>query len=143
VANPAVGIKDILVAKGLGTFAATTGWGIFIAVEPVSPDTAITIYNSGGSAPNPVWLVDYPSVQVRVRGTVNGYQAAYSKMVAVRDTLLGYPSSDLNGDRWVAVNQIGELVELGQDDSNRPLFVVNFRLIIEPAKSAESNREPI
>ena len=137
---PSEGIKDLLVAASVGTFAATSGWGIFINKEPAAPNTTITIFDTGGFTPNPKWLLDYPSVQVRVRGDKSGYVDAQTKIIQVKDVLLGLDSQDLNGDRWVAVNMQGDILSLSNDQNERPLFVVNFRLIIQPAASAETNR---
>jgi len=130
----AVGIKDVLEVASVGTFGATTGWGIFISREPdTDQDTVITIYNTGGEDPNPRYLLDFPSVQVRVRGDRGGYQAAHTKAVDIRDALLGLPSQLLNGDQWVAVNEIGSINQLGYDENDRPLFTLNYGLIIQPA----------
>lgn len=127
------GIKDLLVAAGVGTFAATTGWGIFISKMPDEPDSIVSIMETGGFPANPRWLIDYPSVQVMIRGDKGGYQAAKAKALAVRDALLGLPSQVINGDGWDSITDIGGLIELGYDDSNRPKFSTNFSLIIEPA----------
>lgn len=131
--NPTVGIKNLLVAAGAGTYGATSGWGIFLGKLPTAPDTAIAITSSSGSPSNPKYLIDYPSVQVLVRGAKNGYEAAYDKALAVQNALLGLPSQTVNGDLWVQVNQIGSITEMGFDDNNRPLLSVNFALIVEPA----------
>ena len=143
MAGAAVIIKDVLVGAGVGTFAATTGWGIYIAREPPAPDTTITIYNTGGADPNPAWLLDFPTVQVRVRGARLGYQAAFAKVVEVKDFLLGRASGLVGTDQLDAVNQSSDILDLGFDDSNRPVIVVNFRLIVEPAQSVNTNRAPI
>lgn len=141
MADPAEGIKDLLVTAAVGTFNATTGWSIRIAKEQDKPDTHITCYSSGGLASNPKWLLDFPSVQVRVRGAASGYVAARTKMQSVKDTLLGIASQTLNGDRWVAINSIGDINNLGFDDNNRPIFSINFALIIEPVSG--DNRDPL
>jgi hypothetical protein len=139
----AEGAKDLLVAAGVGTFGAPTGWGIFINKQPTTPDTVITAYASGGLDPNPQWLLDFPSLRVQVRGAPGGYVAAQSKAKDVKDALLGLPSQDLNGDRWVSVLMNGDILSLGHDEENRPLFSINFSLIIEPANVAGDNRVPL
>ena len=71
--------SGILVTAGVGTIGATSGWRIGVAVEPDGsgiPDTTITLFDTGGFSPNPKWIIDEPSVQIRVRGSPNGYQAA-------------------------------------------------------------------
>lgn len=143
MSDPAVGIKDLLVAAGIGTFAGTSGWAIFIGKLPQKPETAIAIVNTGGETSNPKYLLDYPSVQVLLRGAKNGYQTAYSKALAIKNALLGLPSQTINSDWWVQVNMIGEIASLGFDENDCPMFSVNFSLIIEPASSVGMNRTPL
>lgn len=132
--DPAEGTKDLLVTAGVGTFGATTGWGIYISKEPESPDSVITITNAGDHFPaNPKWLLDYPTVQVRVRGDKGGYQAAHAKAIEVRDALLGLPSQTLNGDVWEIVVEVGGINWLGFDEQNRPRMSMNYNLTIQPA----------
>lgn len=83
-------VKDKLVAASIGTFASTSAWGIFINTEPDLPDSCITLYDTGGPAPeecfsrsiNPLLR---PSIQVRVRGTT--YLATFAKMKAIINVL--------------------------------------------------------
>lgn len=141
MSSPSEGIKDLLVAAGTGVFAATTGWGIYIGKMPDDPDTCITVYDSGGEPSDPKWLVDYPYVQVRVRANVAGYLTAEAKIKEVVSELLGLPSQDLNGDRWVSVTQISAPAFIGYDEKQRPEFTTNFRIIIEPATG--TNRQSL
>ena len=76
-------LKDLMVEKGLGKFAGTAPWGIFIAKEPTEPINSITLFDTTGirevtkayNSPN----YFYPSgFQVRVRGT--SYLEAKSKI---------------------------------------------------------------
>lgn len=133
----------ILVSNSIGVIAASSGWGIYISEEPLEPDTVITLFDAGGLPPNPKWLLDYPSIQIRVRGARGGYVAARQKIVDIRDALLGLTSQTIGDTRWVSVTMPGDITPLGYDDSKRPLLVVNFRLIIEPAASALTNRTAI
>lgn len=133
MSSPSEGIRDLLVAAGIGTYAATTGWSIHISKQPDKPDTAITIYDSGGRPKNPRWLLDFPTVQVRVRGLVNGYLAARAKCEDIDNALVGLPSQDLNGDRWTMLTQISAPTFLGYDENQRPEFSMNYQLTIEPA----------
>jgi len=130
-----VGAKSLLTAH-----AAISGWQIEIGAMPESPDKVITIYDTGGQAPNPKWLLDFPTLQVMVRGAVGTYLDTFVEAKAVKDILLGTPSQDLNGDRWVSITQNGELGFLGRDEDERPLFSVNFALIIEPQTVTNSHR---
>lgn len=139
---PSVSAKDILESASVGTFNSGA-WPIHISKQPTDQDQAITIYDSGGLAPLPKWLLDFPSIQVVVRGNENSYSETYDKVKAVKDALLSLPSQDINGDRWVSVTMIGESAFLGYDEKSRPEFALNFRLIIEPADAAGDHRDPL
>lgn len=126
----------------LTTHVATSGWQIEIGISPATPDRVIQIVDTQGIGlpPNPKWLLDFPTCQVMVRGTVSGYVAAWTEARAVKDLLLGVDSQDVLGDRLVAVNMNGDLGFIGRDDKERPLFAMNFALIVEPAVTPETNR---
>lgn len=141
MSSPAEGIKDILVDASVGTFAALTGWGIFVSKQPDTPHTSITVYDSGGVASNPQWRIDFPSVQVIVRGIPGGYLEAWAKAKEVKDALLGWPSQEHNGDWWVSIAMISDIAHIGYDTQNRPELSINFKLIIEPATG--TNRESL
>lgn len=139
--NPLEHLADLLVAASVGARAAQSGWGIFAGKAPLTPDTVITLYNTGGLVPNPKWLLDYPSIQAIIRGAKSGGAATYDKAREVRDTLLGCDSQTINGERLVAINMVGDIATLGFDDNNREMYSVNFSLIVEPA--AGLNRVPL
>lgn len=133
MAEPEDGIKDLLVAAGVGTFAASSGWGIFIGPQPTKPDTTITIREYAAEAPMPKWLIDFPSVQTMIRGSPGGFVAAKTKAREVLDALHSIPSQDLNGDRWDSIRALNNPAYIGKDETERPMFSINFTLIIEPA----------
>ena len=130
---PEIGIKDLLVSSGVGTFAASSGWGIFIGRLPTSPDTAIACIKAGGRSPFPHLLLNFPSVQVMIRGSSGGYEAAEAKARAVVDALLGIPSQTINNDDWGGITQLGDVISLGFDEKDRPIFSCNFSIIMEPS----------
>lgn len=145
--NVHIGVKDILVEKTVGVYVAaaqTAPWSIFLENEPEGkPDRAISVWVRGGENANPAWLLDYPRVQVRVRAEDGSPVVAHTKASDVLEALNGYPSHTRSGDRWVGIWNRGGVVSMGKDKNNRPFFVVNFQLIIEPATSAFTNRQPL
>lgn len=138
---PSIGAKDKLVAASIGVFDTVGPWSVFLSKLPDSPDEVISLFDSGGLAPNPKWLLDYPDISVIVRGKT--YQATFDKMKAVKDALLGLPAQVINGDRWDGVTQIGEFAFVGYDNKDRPQFSTTFRVILEPADAAGDNRSPL
>lgn len=142
--DPAVACKDLLVAAGLGTFAGTAAFSIFIGQLPDKPDALILVNVVGGLDPEARLLLNYPSVHVTVRGFRSGYMAASDMAYnGVVKTLLGMSPTMLGNDMYRSCVQIGDVAYLGQDDNNRPLFSTNFRFFVEPEAVAGSHRVPI
>lgn len=133
-------IKDLLEADSKGA-----EWTIEIGVMPDTPNAIVVIADTGqGADPNPKWLLDFPTVQVMIRGAVSSYTVTWAVYKAVKDILLGATSQTINDDRFVAINITGDLGFIGRDENNRPLFSVNFQLIVEPQVPAgTTNRESL
>lgn len=122
----------------------TNAWKIGIGKMTDKPDQQIVIYDAPGQRPDPKWLLDYPYIQVMVRGIPQGYQSAIAKMRDVYDFLLGvYPATFGNGDRLDAVTGLTSPSLIGYDVNDRPRISVNLRLIFEPAASQFTNRLPL
>lgn len=132
--SPAAGANSLLVTATIGTFAALTGWSLNIGKLPTTPDTAIACVDTGGVTPNPLFALNFPSVQTLVRGAPGDYIGAHDKGRDVIDVLLGLGDSVVDGDSWEGITQIGDLSFLGYDERNRPLFSANFSIHVEPAE---------
>jgi len=144
MAHPSLGIKDLLVGAvpPIGQWeTSNAAWPIYISKLPDKPDQCIAIYDTGGQAPDPKWLLDYPNVVVMVRAKT--YIDARQKIQDIRSRILGLPSQDINGDRWVSITQMGDIVDAGHDEKDRQLLTATFRLIIEPAGDSYTNRLPL
>lgn len=142
--DPAAGAKSLLITAGVGidfSAGSSADWQIFLGRFPASPDAVLLCMNTGGSAPNPKWLLNYPSIQVLIRGAKSGYLAGEAKAREVMDALLGLPSQDVAGDRWVSITAASDVAFIGFDDVDRPTWSVNLRLIIEPATG--TNRQAL
>jgi hypothetical protein len=142
---PSVMVKDLLVLKGYKwNIQPLEDWQVFIGKQSISLNRCIAIYDVGGLAPNPRWLLDEPSLQVKVRGNPNDYSTAWQKSKEVSDIILGVPSyTTTGGTRVNHINAIGDVAFTGWDDSERPEFTFNFRMIIEPPTNANTNRQPL
>lgn len=130
-----VGAKSLIAAHVI-----ISGWTTEIGVMPKTPDKVIMISDTGGPTPNPKWLLDFPTIQVMVRAGTNGYLIGWAEAKAVKDILLGCDSRNVNDDRWVAVNIASDLAFIGRDENERPLFSINFQLIVEPQTNSDTNR---
>jgi hypothetical protein len=143
MASQSLGAKGLLVSAAVGSATPTDDWSIHVSKMPPTPDKAIAIFDTGGTGegPSPKWLLDYRTMQVRVRSNADDYTGAYNKMQDVKDVLLGLPAQAVLGDRWDGVTILSDITFIGRDDNDRPELSINFRLIIEPATNALTHRE--
>ena len=75
--SPAHDIALHIAGPGIGTFGGATGWTIAVGTGASSPDTTITLYDTGGEGPDTDELdIERQSIQVRVR---SGKKAACIK----------------------------------------------------------------
>lgn len=125
-------LATYLDSLAIGSLTAGS-WRIFAAKMPKEPDQTISVFAAGGKDANPKWLIDYPTLNVRVRGAPNDWEAPMTKMLAIKDALLGLPGQDLSGDRWVGINMQGDIKDMGIDDLGRYMISADFSCIVEPA----------
>lgn len=135
--SPAEILSTLLPAN---TLDGSSGWKRYIGNLPGSPDKVAAFMDSGGMNPHPSLLLDFPSVQVLVRGPKDSYGEAYAKARVIRDALLGITSQDVVSEaathRLVSVTLVGDLNSIGNDTVDRPMISINFRTIWEPPSGA-------
>lgn len=138
MASPAEQLSDLVDSS------IYTNWQLVIGQMLSKPDQCIVYYDTGGQNPNPRWLVDYSTIMVHVRANPNSYGDGFAKIRQIRDSLLGKDSVTLaSGDRLINITCMGDCAFLSYDDSQRPLFSVNFRAIIEPVTNSLVQRDPL
>lgn len=128
-------VKDWLVTAGIGQFASSSDWGIYIGVEPDSPSKSVTIFDVPGPT-GTVELdrsipVDQSRIQARVRSL--GYVAGRTKMNAILTALEAKVNSEevegLDTVHYAAVIQLAsDMTYLGRDGKQRHIFTWNFQI---------------
>lgn len=143
--SPSSEAHELLLTAGIITDPSVNGaWPGFIGLLRPEPNAQVTIVDTPGQSPNPKWLLDYPTIQIMIRGTADGYQAAWNKGLEIKNLLLGMdPHVFTSGDRWDGVTGLGDLMFLRVDDNSRPILSVNFRIIREPASTPGNARESL
>jgi hypothetical protein len=123
-------VSASLVAQGVGQITAIgTDWFIcqgFSQDGPSIADRQIVIAETPGEPPLNRWAIDYPSVQVVVRGGPDDYQAVKEKMQDVFYALHeqeGYLSPSF----VFMVSKQSAPISMGQDERRRPRLAWNFR----------------
>lgn len=147
MSSPAEQAKAILVTKSVGVFPGsdTTAWSIRISRRSELPNAQIVLFDGPGGVANPRWLLDEPHITAMVRGEKDGYSAGYAKMREVKDALLGIEPFTVSpgGDRWDGCLAVGDIMHIGYDEQDRPLFSMEFRLYHEPADNVLTSRDPL
>ena len=130
--SPAAGIYDILEAAGL--FGGATGWEGRVGGLTDNGAPQVAVIDSGGRAGEVKIQIEYPSVQILVRGSPEqgGYAAAYSKAEKIHAALQGIGQNPVQFARLTSCVAIGFINWLGRDASDRPQFSLNFQLITVP-----------
>lgn len=127
--SPAADIASYIQTAGEGTIGAASGWSINVSKEPATPDTTITVYDSGGFGSDYDANIYQPTIQVRVRG--NGYLAVHAKIEAINELLIAPKGLTVNTTRYVGAWQPGDIESLGYDENDRVILVSNYNLIRE------------
>lgn len=126
-------IKDVLVDEGIGGFAASSGWSITIGKMTNSPDTMITLYDTGGFDQTALFGSDpleRPVLDIQVRA--NSYSTAYEKARAI-DEILNLMDISANAI-LLALNYVGifrstDIFFIGYDENNRSIFGMHYRIM--------------
>lgn len=117
-------------------FASKTShaWGVdvFTGRLPDTPHEAIAFSDQGGVAPfNVFGGLGYrqPSLQVLARAPALQYLRARELIDEVFQVLHCQVNVEANGNVYQAIDATGEPIWLGYDESERPLWSLNFTLM--------------
>lgn len=135
--SPAEGIAAIL--EGRAIIGGSTGFAPRIGGF-FGEGAQVACLDSGGRGGEVKVAIDYPSVQVLVKGPQGqgGYTAGYAKAQQIYDTLQGISQNPAEFPRLVSCVARGYINALGKDENGHPRFSINWQLIVTPA--AEGNR---
>ena len=106
----------------LEEIATLIGGSPYIGNMPDLPNNAVCIYpTSGFNADLAGELIREPTFQVKVRNT--SYATGYTLAETIQITLHGI---NANGN-FLLIEQQGDIMDMGRDESNRQEFTINFR----------------
>ena len=120
-------IKDMLESSAYGVDGLAFGTNVFIGTMPDTPDLCVGLYDTGGYPPDEAQSgTYYPTLQIRVRG--GAYRAAYLVAQSIRNSLHQITNETYNSTRYIYIFASGDVLYIGKDDKDRPLFSINFRV---------------
>jgi Bacteriophage minor capsid protein len=137
------GVAEILTELSIGVFqtgAASTDWVIAIGRHRDKPNRFIAVLDTGGLAPEPGLDINYPSVQIYVRGEPDGYKDTHAKCREIKRALLGRLSETRGGDIWASISMPHDVHPIGVDANERPQFTLNFDLVVHQGNLVGSSR---
>lgn len=115
-----------LSAAGVATTSAgSTGWRLCLRGLLESPDRCVGLLPTGGFQQDGIAPIDRPTAQVLVRGAKTDGAEVEAKMAAVCSAL-NLQSSALTGWTYVDLQKQGDVLWLGWDELQRPMYSVNF-----------------
>lgn len=129
-------LAAFLESEGHGTQWADTGWRIEYGVLSPEPDTVISLMLYGGMADEHamgygITRLEYPRVQVTVRGAKDDHDTPYIKAMDIRDSLTTLVNTYLSGVKYLEVNAIQPPFFVRRDDNFRVEIGCNFQIIKE------------
>lgn len=129
--SPAEGISAILEAAGL--CGGVTGWASYVG-QLGALDQAVCCFDHAGRGGEVKVAIDYPAVQIIVRGTKaqGGYSDAYAKAQEVFAALQGIDQNPTAYTNLVSCVARGQPTGMGRDENDRPMISLNFNLITNP-----------
>ena len=125
---PSEDVKNILVSDPVLGLTLAFGVNVFIGPYPEQPDSLVSIYDSPGEKPEFNYSYERPHVQVVVRGARGGYRDAHILSRDIAGLLHGIHNEEHGGARYVGIWMIGDVNSVGEDQLQRPMFTINFRL---------------
>ena len=116
-------VADYLEDIGIGTVATN----IFCGYLPESPDTSISVLDTGGTTPDPYIPTKEPTFQVFIRDV--DYALGKAKLDSVRLNLHRKANTSLIAGQtyFYFILAISEGGHVGRDAQGRDLFSINFQ----------------
>lgn len=123
---PAQGVYNVLVA------ASITDWALAIGRMTDGPDKQLVALDTGGKAGEVAVAIDYPTVQLLIRGGVGAdqYGPTFRKLKEARAALVAIPARPIQFPELAGITAIGDVVFLKYDEKERPLFSCNLQLTL-------------
>ena len=142
--SPADVVRNLLIDLGLGTAPADGGaWPVYVAQEPNSPDSVITVYDTSGILDGRFMVSgevqENHGFQVRVRcaNTWRGYEKAQEIAVALDESTslktVSVGDDAGTGDQTYtvyAVSRKGGVISLGKDTPRTKLNLFTINAVV-------------
>jgi len=120
-------IGSVLASASIGT----QGTDLFLSRSPESPDSCVTVYESGAgysiyTQGTTGAALQVTNIQVIARGALEDYVGARTKITDVITAMEAIKETTASGIRLLRAEQLGRPIPLGYDGNDRPRISMNF-----------------
>lgn len=112
-------------AGACSTAASATGYRLFYRDQEPTQDRSVSVMPSGGQQGEGSVQLDYPAVQVLIRGSITESSGLETEVQLVNSTLHLF-DGPVNGRGYVNITRMGDIHFLGRDGNQRPIYSLNF-----------------
>ena len=137
---PSYDIMTILVGDGIGIFAGTSGWSIYIGDMPEKPDTVVVIRDVGGEPLEGISVcphtIENVNIEVYVRDLT--YNAAYVKINEVQETLNKLQTT-IGQVQYTRILRTDVPRFFGYDETRRSIWRQNYRIMRQIGSSSSNS----
>jgi hypothetical protein len=117
-------IADYLASQGYGTVGTDIFYGIFPDAKDTSMDNIICVYQTGGQTPDAVEDVEYPGIQLIIRGS--DPDTVKAKVNNIFKALHGLINTTINSVVYHRIDAQGSPTDGGMDEKERRIFTIGF-----------------
>lgn len=118
-------IADYLESLGLGT----KGTDIHQSEEKDEPHDAVLLTEGGGlgaDRSHDMRRILNPGLLIIVRAAHQNFNAGYERAHNIYDAMLDLANTAIAGNRYLGVNPLGDVTEIGRDEQDRWKWSMNF-----------------
>lgn len=125
--SPAKDIAKYLGGQsGLGAYAGSADFGVFVGLEPNEPKNCVTIYDLGGPGDLDEDQ-DYKWVEFQVRVRCEAYSTGYDKHKIIRDLLVLPASVTCETSTFSGVVMTADAAGIGRTENNQHVLTATYR----------------
>lgn len=143
--NPlSVDVKNILETAGIGVFAATSGWAIYIGQGAETPDTLIGIFDVPAGTPQDPISIDIAPERVgtefvRIKVRSNSYTDAWQKIKAIENELNDTTDQTVGNTYYNIIYRATSIAFDSYDEQNRAIWTQDFAAMRQTPSSSSSS----
>jgi hypothetical protein len=126
-------VLDDLATRIATVISGSVGTDVFKSILPPAPDAVVSLFESGGLAPEKRFGTkgiewERPAIQIVARGAPDDYATPRATLQTVFESLAEIETEDLSGTRYYLSEPLQQPFALDRDAQSRPSIAFNILL---------------